>query len=87
MNTYILFLFFTVCVVTFIADELALGIWRNPENFFLFAIIQIHIGQVFIHVCFVFDLEIVDFIGTKSMQKQHQHMKSQDHPATSTQIH
>ena len=25
--------------------------------------------------------------GTKSMQKQHQHMKSQDHPATSTQIH
>ena len=26
-------------------------------------------------------------IGTKSMQKQHQHMKSQDHPAMSTQIH
>ena len=26
-------------------------------------------------------------VGTKSMQKQQQHMKSQDHPATSTQIH
>ena len=26
-------------------------------------------------------------VGTKSMQKQHQHMKSQDHLATSTQIH
>ena len=29
----------------------------------------------------------METIGTKSMQKQHQHMKSQDHPATSTQIH
>ena len=27
------------------------------------------------------------FVGTKSMHKQHQQMKSQDHPAMSKQIH
>ena len=26
------YFFFTVCVVTFIADKLGFGIWWNPEN-------------------------------------------------------